>query len=167
MVKVEAVKILDSAPALLFSLIVGPSREAKEVGQTRKDVAERYAIRNNWWTALIERSGKRTRLHKHITPGDYIWIGVFAGYPGINYNYTVTQTGRTAELYIDRGQGLEEDNHASYQQLSQHRDEIEAVFAGQLSWEALEGKRACRIRFALTDGGYRSPEEQLPSLHDT
>ena len=37
MVKVEAVKILDSAPAPLFTLIVGPSREAKEVGQTRKD----------------------------------------------------------------------------------------------------------------------------------
>ena len=167
MVKVEAVKILDSAPAPLFTLIVGPSREAKEVGQTRKDVAERYAIRNSWWTALIERSGQRTRLHKHITPGDYSWIGVSAGYPGINYNYTVTQTGRTAELYIDRGRGSEEDNHAIYQQLSQHRDEIEAAFGGTLSWEALDGKRACRIRFALTDGGYRAPEEQWPTLHDT
>jgi hypothetical protein len=167
MVKVEAVKILDSAPAPLFTLIVGPSREAKEVGQTRKDVAERYAIRNNWWTALIARSGQRTRLHKHITPGDYSWIGVSAGYAGINYNYTVTQTGRTAELYIDRGRGAEEDNHAIYQQLSQHRDEIEAVFGGPLSWEALEGKRACRIRFALADGGYRSPDEQWPMLHDT
>lgn len=103
MVKVEAVKILDSAPAPLFTLIVGPSREAKEVGQTRKDVAERFAIRNSWWTNLIERSTQRTRLHAHITPGEFSWIGVSAGHPGINYNYTVTQSDRTAELYIDRG----------------------------------------------------------------
>jgi hypothetical protein len=167
MVKVEAVKILDSAPAPLFTLIVGPSREAKEVGQTRKDVAERYAMRNRWWTQLIERSADRTRLHAHITPGDYSWIGVSAGYPGMNYNYTVTQNGRTAELYIDRGRGAEYENRALFDQLSQHRDPIETAFGGSLSWEALEGKRACRIRAALGDGGYRSPEEQWGSLHDS
>jgi hypothetical protein len=167
MVKVEAVKILDSAPAPLFTLIVGPSREAKEVGQTRKDVAERYAIRNRWWTQLIERSAQRTRLHAHITPGDYSWIGVSAGYPGLNYNYNVTQNGRTAELYIDRGRGADEDNRALFEQLSLHREAIEAAFEGPLAWEALEGKRACRIRAALDDGGYRSPEELWPMLHDS
>lgn len=166
MVKVEAVKIRDSEPAPLFTLIVGPSREAKEVGQTRKDVAERYALRNRWWTQLIERSAERTRLHAHITPGDYSWIGVSAGYPGMNYNYTVTQNGRTAELYIDRGRGAEDENRALFDELCQHREAIEATFGGPLSWEALEGKRACRIRAALTDGGYRSPEEEWLSLHD-
>lgn len=167
MVKVEAVKILDSQPAPLFTLIVGPSNEAKEVGQTRKDVAERYALRNRWWTELIQRSSDRTRLHAHITPGEYSWIGVSAGYPGINYNYTVTQNGRTAELYIDRGRGAEDENRALFDQLCQHREAIEDAFGGPLSWEALEGKRACRIRFALNDGGYRSPEEQWPSLHES
>jgi hypothetical protein len=167
MVKVEAVKILDSQPAPLFTLIVGPSSEAKEVGQTRKDVAERYALRNRWWTELIQRSADRTRLHAHITPGEYSWIGVSAGYPGINYNYTVTQNGRTAELYIDRGRGAEDENRALFDELCQHREAIETAFGGHLSWEALEGKRACRIRAALDDGGYRSPEEQWPSLHES
>jgi hypothetical protein len=167
MVKVEAVKILDSQPAPLFTLIVGPSNEAKEVGQTRKDVAERYALRNRWWTELIQRSADRTRLHAHITPGEYSWIGVSAGYPGINYTYTVTQNGRTAELYIDRGRGAEDENRALFDQLCQHREAIEDAFGGPLSWEALEGKRACRIRFALNDGGYRSPEEQWAPLHES
>lgn len=167
MVKVEAVRILDSQPAPLFTLIVGPSREAKEVGQTRKDVAERYAMRNHWWTQLLERSAIRTRLHAHITPGDYSWIGVSAGYPGMNYNYTVTQNGRSAELYIDRGRGGEDENRALFDELCGHREAIEVVFGGSLSWEALEGKRACRIRASLSDGGYRSPEEQWDSLHDS
>ncbi len=167
MVKVEAVKILDSAPAPLFTLIVGPSREAKEIGQTRKDVAERYALRNTWWSQLIERSAQRTRLHAHITPGDYSWIGVSAGYPGINYNYTVNQNARTAELYIDRGRGGEEENRALFEQLLVNREAIETDFSGQLAWDALEGKRACRIRCALNDGGYRSPEELWGPLHDS
>jgi len=167
MVKVEAVKIMDSAPAPLFTLIVGPSREAKEVGQTRKDVAERYALRNHWWTQLIERAAQRTRLHAHITPGDYSWIGVSAGYPGMNYNYTVTQNGRTAELYIDRGRGADEQNRAHFDQLCQCREAVETSFGGPLSWEALEGKRACRIRAALNDGGYRSPEDQWEQLQES
>lgn len=167
MVKGEAVKILDSAPAPLFTLVVGPSREAKEVSQTRKDVAERYAIRNCWWTDLIARSAERTRLHAHITPGDYSWIGVSAGHPGINYNYNVTQSGRTAELYIDRGRDSDEENKALFDQLSASREKIELAFGEALAWETLEGKRACRVRSALNDGGYRLAEEDWPRLHET
>jgi hypothetical protein len=46
MVKVEGVRIGDSPPAPLLTLIVGPSNETKEVGQTKKEIAERYNIRN-------------------------------------------------------------------------------------------------------------------------
>ena len=58
MVKVEAVKIGDSPPATLFTLIVGPSQETKSAGQAKKELAERYGIRKRWWTQLIERSAK-------------------------------------------------------------------------------------------------------------
>src|SRR6266436_7047266 len=71
MVKVEAVRIGNSPAAPLFTLIVGPSEDAKEVGQTKKEIAERYGIRKRWWTQLIERSGQVNKLHAHITPGEY------------------------------------------------------------------------------------------------
>ena len=41
LVKVEAVRIGESAPAPLLTLIVGPSEEAKSAGQTKKQLAER------------------------------------------------------------------------------------------------------------------------------
>lgn len=166
MVKVEAVRIGDSPPAPLLTLIVGPSQEAKEVGAARKEVAERYAIRNRWWSALIERSAVRSKLHAHITPGDYSWIGVSSGLRGLNLNYTVTQDGRAAELYIDRGKGAEDENKALFDQLFQHRDEIEGRFGAPLQWEALEGKRACRVRSMLDDGGYRADDEHWPALQE-
>ena len=40
LLKVEAVRIGDSEPAPLLTLIVGPSKEGREVGETKKELAE-------------------------------------------------------------------------------------------------------------------------------
>jgi hypothetical protein len=166
MVKVEAVRIGDSPAAPLLTLIVGPSEDTKDVGQTRKEIAERYGIRKRWWATLIERSAKVNKLHAHITPGEYSWIGASSGVRGLNFNYVVTQDECAAELYMDRGKDAEQDNKAIFDQLLAHKAEIDAVFGEPLSWERLEGKRACRIRHTQTGGGYRSPEDQWPGLQD-
>jgi len=166
MVKVEAVRIGESPAAPLFTLIVGPSDETKDVGQTKKEIAERYGIRKRWWTMLIERSAKVNKLHAHITPGEYSWIGASSGIRGLNFNYVVTQDESAAELYIDRGKDATEENKAIFDQLFAHKDEINAAFGEPLSWERLEGKRACRIRHTQTGGGYRSPEDRWPILQD-
>lgn len=165
MVKVEAVRIGDSPAAPLFTLIVGPSEETKEVGQTKKEIAERYSIRKRWWTQLVERAAKISKLHAHITPGEYSWLGTSSGIRGLNLNYVVTQDESAAELYIDRGKDSEEENKTIFDQLQANRAEIEKAFGGPLSWERLEGKRACRIRFTQP-GGYRSPEETWSAIQD-
>jgi hypothetical protein len=103
MVKVDAVKIGDSPAAPLFTLIVGPSDEAKEVGQAKKEIAERNIIRKRWWATLIERSSLVNKLHAHITPGEYGWISASSGIRGLNFNYVVMQDECCVELYMDRG----------------------------------------------------------------
>ena len=150
----------------MFTVIVGPSDDSKNVGQAKKEIAERYGIRKRWWTMLIERSAKVNKLHAHITPGEYSWIGASSGIRGLNLNYVVTQDECAAELYVDRGKDSEDENKAIFDQLHVHKDEIDAAFGEPLSWERLEGKQACRIRHTQSGGGYRSPEEQWPSLQD-
>lgn len=166
MVKVEAVRIGDSPAAALFTLIVGPSEETEDVGQTKKEIAERYGIRKRWWTTLINRSATVNKLHAHITPDEYSWIGASSGVRGLNLNYVVTQDQCAAELYIDRGKDAEGENKAIFDQLFLHHEDIEKAFGGSLSWQRLEGKRACRIRHTQSGGGYRSPEDQWPALQD-
>lgn len=166
MVKVEAVRIGDSPAAPLFTLIVGPSDESKDVGQAKKEIAERYSIRKRWWTQLVERSAKVNRLHAHITPGEYSWIGTSSGVRGLNLNYSITKDECNAELYIDRGKDAEEENTSVFKQIEAHKGEIEKTFGEPLRWEALDGKRACRIRYTIS-GGYRSPEDGWPALQDT
>ncbi len=166
MVKVEAVRIGDSPAAPLFTLIVGPSEESRDVGQAKKEIAERYGIRKRWWTMLVERSAKVSKLHAHITPGEYSWIGTSSGLRGLNLNYVVTQDECGAELYIDRGRDAEEENKRIFDQLAANREAIENGFGGPLSWERLESRRACRIRYTSSAGGWRSPEEKWPEIQD-
>jgi len=150
----------------LFTLIVGPSEETKDVGQTKKEIAERYGIRKRWWSTLIELSSKVNKLHAHITPGEYSWIGASSGVRGLNLNYVVTQDECKAELYIDRGKDAEEETKSIFDQLFANKAKIDEAFGDALSWERLEGKRACRIRHTQSGGGYRTPEERWPALQD-
>ena len=164
MVKVEAVRIGESPAAPLFTLIVGPSDEAVEVGHTKKTIAERYGVRKRWWTQLVQMSATVNKLHAHITPGEYSWIGTSSGVRGLNLNYVVTQNDCVAELYIDRGKGAEVENESIFDQLYKQKETIEKAFGGELNWERLDGKRACRISCVQTNGGYRSPEDKWPDL---
>jgi hypothetical protein len=161
LIKVEAVRIGQSPPAPLLTLIVGPSAESEGVARAKQQFAERYDIRQRWWSALVARS--EAKLHKHITPSRYSWIGISSGVRGLNLNYVVTQDECGAELYIDRGNGSEVENKAIFDQLFAQKAEIERAFGGALSWERLDGKRASRIRINLP-GGYRSPDADWPSI---
>jgi hypothetical protein len=164
MVKVEAVRIGESPAAPLFTLIVGPSTETKDVGTTKKNIAERYGIRKQWWSELVERPD--AKLHAHITPGAYAWIGTSSGIRGLSLNYVVFQEETAVELYIDRGKDAEQENKAIFDRLFAHKTEIEKAFGGPLSWQRLDNRRASRIRYTRPGGGYRSPPEQWPAIQD-
>ena len=163
LVKVEAVKIGQSPPAPLLTLIVGPSAETEGVSRSKQQFAERYDTRHRWWSSLVAMPD--AKLHKHITPGKYSWIGVSAGIRGLNLNYAVTQDESGAELYIDRGNDSEAENKSIFDQLHAHKEKIEETFGAPLSWERLDEKRASRIR-AKIDGGYKSPESDWPAIQE-
>lgn len=162
LVKVEAVRIGDSPAAPLLTVIVGPSEE-NSVRLQKQELAERYGIRQLWWSQLIKRPG--AKLHSHITPGTYSWIGTSSGVRGLNLNYVVTQTDCAAELYIDRGKDAEAENTAIFEQLLAHRADIDGQVRHPISWEPLDGRRACRLRITVP-GGYRAPEAEWAGIHD-
>ena len=166
MVKVEAVRIADSAAAPLFTLIVGPSAETKEVGETKKEIAERYLIRKRWWATLIERSTAVSKTHAHITPGEHGYISASSGVRGLSFNYVVMKDECRVEIYIDRGKDADQENEQIFDQLHANRKAIDESFGSPLSWERLDTRRACRIQYTRAEGGYRSPEGQWPQIQD-
>ena len=88
-----------------------------------------------------------------------------AGIRGLTYCYTITKHQATAELYIDRGKESQEENENIFDKLSSLKGDIEERFGDSLEWERLEGKRACRIKKALTEGGYLD-EAKWTKLHE-
>lgn len=156
--KIEGIRIAGSPAAPLLTLIVGPSAEGREVGEVKKDRAGRYQVRKLFWTALLDHARSRTKLHGAISPTEYSWVGTSAGVSGLGLNCAVTQHGTSVELYIDRGRGAERENEAIFDSLAARRETIEGEFGGPLSWERLEGKRACRIAQRFDDGGYKDNE---------
>ena len=159
LLKLEAVRIADSPPAALLTTIVGPSEESKQVGQTKKEIAERYRIRQRFWTGLLEVAKSKTKLHSNISPGQHSWIGAGTGKRGLGLNYGIRQHGGQIELYIDRGKDKDDENKAIFDQLIKHRSEIEKAFGRKLDWNRLDTKRACRIMKAFKGIGYRDEDQ--------
>jgi hypothetical protein len=166
LLKIEAIRIGESEPAPLLTLIVGPSEEGREVGETKKEMAERYKIRHEFWTGLLDYAKGKTKLHAGLSPSEYNWIVTGAGVRGLGYNYSLTKHAATVELYIDRGKDAEEENKAIFDQLHAAKEEVERVFGGPLEWQRLEDRRACRIRQKITVGGWRDDPAKWPEVYE-
>jgi len=155
-VAIEGIRIGESLPAPLLTLIVQPSEGGRQAGEVKKEIAEGASIRRRFWTGLLERARRQTRLHGAISPSDNSWVSASAGKSGLEFNYSVTQHAGQVELYIDRGSG--EANLAIFRELLAHKDVIEDSFGGPLDWQPLEGRQACRIRKRFDGIGYRDQE---------
>ncbi len=165
LLKVEAVRIEGSPPAPLITLIVGPSAETRQAGETKTELAERYTIRRRFWTELLERAKQKTKLHSTISPNQYNWIGTTAGKRGLGLNYIIRKHAADVELYIDRGKDSDDENEAIFNSLEASKGAIQDTFGGKLDWQKLEGKRACRIKKEIGLGGYRD-EAKWPAIQE-
>jgi hypothetical protein len=85
LLKIEGIRISESLPAPLLTLIVGPSEESREVGEAKKERAERYHIRRRFFAGLLDRAKERRKLHAAISPSEYGWVGTGAGKSGLSF----------------------------------------------------------------------------------
>jgi len=145
LVKIEAYKIGDSAPAPKFTVIAGPTESGKVVGDEKKELAERHKKRLEFWKILLEKSKNKTMLFSNISPSKDSWISTGAGKSGLVYLYNITYKYASVNFCIDRGKDLEEENKKIFDNLFNHKDEIEAIFEGKLTWQRLDDRRSSRI----------------------
>ncbi|MFN9373344.1 MAG: DUF4268 domain-containing protein [Planctomycetaceae bacterium] len=135
-------------------------REKEQVG--RKIRAQRHDLRIRFWEGLVALCRQRKTRHGERKPGTAQWLGGSTGKRGLGFNYVIVQEETSVELYIDRGETVE--NKRIFDQLLTRRAEIEHRFGGPLTWERLDQKQACRICHLMHSGGYRSSEDQWPTI---
>jgi len=145
LVKIEAYKIGDSAPAPKFTVIAGPTESGKVVGDEKKELAERHKKRLEFWKILLEKSKNKTILFSNISPSKDSWISTGAGKGGLVYVYNITNKYASVIFYIDRGKDSGEENKKIFDNFFTHKDKIEEIFEGKLTWQRLGDRRLSRI----------------------
>ncbi len=166
LVRVEAARIGESQPAPLFTVLAGPNEQGKEVGEKKKEWAERHYKRMEFWKGLLEKCKKQVPLFASISPSTANWIAASAGKRGVSFTYNIFMDGAAVDLYIDHDQETGAKNKAIFDALLAQKEAIEREIGASLEWQRLDAKRASRIRLPInSDGGLTKPES-WPSLQD-
>ncbi len=168
LVKLEGIKIGDQPIAApLFTIVSGPTIEAKQLGEERIESAQRYKLRKDFWTSLLTKAKVKTSLHSNVSPSKYSYITTGAGKSGIAYAYEVTYKNGKVEIYFNKGKE-EEDivlNKKRFDQLFKYKEEIEKEFDEKLLWERLDDRKASRISYIL-DGIGLKDEDKWDDIQD-
>lgn len=163
LVKLEAYRIGDSPAAPLLTVVAGPSPEARQVGTTKKELAERHILRQEFWAQLLERAKERTPLHAQISPSKENWVSAGAGKSWVSYNYVIRMEAARVELYIARSDA--EENKRIFDALCAHRDKADEVFGEPLEWLRQDNIKTSRICHVIPGGGLRD-RERWPEIQD-
>ena len=156
-VQVEAVRIGDSPYAPLFTVLSRPDEQTREIGEQKKQDAERHIQRRKFWEQLLERSLQQTNLTENRSPTRDHWLSVAAGRSGVGYNYLIYTDYAGIDLSIDFGDY--DKNKSAFDQLYAQKDAIEEQFGDELEWRRMEDKRSSRIvKLYRGTGGLYQPE---------
>lgn len=144
LVKLEVFRIGNSPPAPHFLVLSRPSSVMEAIGEMKKEFTRRHRLRHEFWKGLLDKSKARgVKLFENIKPSKENWIGTGAGKSGLQYAYVILMNSSRVELYIDTGN--REENKKIFDKLYSQKEDIEKEFGGELDWQRLDDKRACRI----------------------
>jgi hypothetical protein len=152
-VEVAAVRIDDSRPAPLFSLVAKPNDWAKRVHR-QKDSAltGRGAAYSAFWADLLQRIRTEHPGWTASTGGSSgSWITLPYGKSSVWYGVLFSQKGPAVELYF--GSSDPDENLEAFEQFADRAGLLQAQFGHELEFEPLPGKKACRIRYYRPGGG--------------
>jgi hypothetical protein len=164
-VVIEAVQIDESRPAYNFRLVAFPNDWRKsKVGSTTAKVSTRAQAYFAFFQNLIDRLRTEHSFTK-ATKGQFqSWYTFSSGTNGLVYGVSFSTKSRVrVEAYIDR-----EDydwNKALFDALYEQRSEIDTGLSGfgQVEWERLDSRRACRIAI-YRQGSVEDPPEVLEEI---
>lgn len=148
LIKLEAVKIDDSPVAPLFSIVAEPSQEIKATGKEKKDVAERYQKRIQFWEGLLLVLNKKTNLFRNISPSRDNWLAAGTGKSGVYYQIIIRMNSAAIQLAIDKSKAGEQ-NKRIFDHLYGKKNEIEESFGKEISWRRMDNQISSRIEYNI------------------
>lgn len=128
--------------------IIGMAEKTQEDALRQKETPERYRVRREFWSYVLERMNRETDLFRNISPGTDAWIGTGSGVGGIVFNMVATSKASRVEMYINRER---QENEQIFDALISRREEFEQAMGLPINWFRNDEGKGCRID-VTTDG---------------
>jgi len=133
--------------------------------QERRSKTDKHATHLRFWTQLVALARAKGMNHGRRKPTAYHYLASSTGTSGITLDHVIVKDSAAVDLYIDFKDQVKNKN--VFDQMKAHKAEIEARFGGELIWERLENKRACRIKYLIAGlGGVSSPDTAWPAVQN-
>ena len=144
--------------------MISISEKEREEQTSAGENIKRYSIRKKFWTELLPKLQKRgCALYANVSPSTDHWLAAGSGISGMHYSLIFGNKFIRVEFYFTRSSAA--TNSFAFQWMHERKDTIEQVFGQPLDWQALEGKKACRIQCekGIVQG---FSEENWPEMQD-
>lgn len=144
-IEVKAIRIDDSPPAPWLDIVVQPNAWSKNLrgsstAYMETDRGKKYSI---FWQELLDVLAVDFPELKSRTAWARTWFPTSLGVSGVNLNFVFGSQGLRVEFYL--GSSDESLNRERFEALKARPSIFEHLGTQELSWESLEGKKACRI----------------------
>jgi hypothetical protein len=151
-VEVKAIRIGNSEPAPMLDLVVEPNSWVKEVrGSSGGNFdSEKSRAYGEFWRTMIDEVSTELPEFASRKPWNRGWLPIGQGVSGVRLTLVFYAQGLRTEFYF--GSSQQELNQSRFDVVFERRDSIEAAAGTSLEWEALEGRKACRIALYGPDG---------------
>lgn len=143
-VVLELLQIDDSKPAVNLRLVASPndwSRQSKQ-GPPKGEPTSKGLAYQAFNQRLIDEL-REIKFTNARAGQPQNWCSFATGITGVTYATAFSQQGLRAEIYFQMPERAR--NETAYDTLFAQRTVIEQSFGEKLSWERLDGKKACRI----------------------
>lgn len=161
--EVSLIKIDNSNPAYVFSVVSQPLDHNTASAKTVIDASETMEKYRSYFQALIDELRNVHKFTNAKVGQPQSWY-TFASEKSKLYKYAASfaMGGRIrAEIYIDSG--VKEQNESLFDFLYQKKEQIEKLFGSSLEWERLDTKRACRVAI-YRDGSIDEDSETIENI---
>lgn len=137
--------------------VISMADKTQEDIDTQERSKARHGLRFEFWSRYLKELSKKSELYKNISPSKDNWIGTGSGLGGVSYNSVISNYYARVEVYISRAS--KDENKAIFDALYQEQSRIEKTFGQALTWERLDNKKACRIKFEMQNVDYFDEED--------
>jgi Domain of unknown function (DUF4268) len=162
-VEASAIRINDSKPAFILSVVSMPSEANTSAGDTTQGTSETQDKYRSYFQLLIDELREKHKFTNARSGQPQNWY-TFASDNSKIYKFgTSFTTGEKVrvEIYIDSGD--KGKNEQLFDKLLEQKDDIQGKIGQELAWERLDNRRACRVAI-YRDGEIDAETETLGEI---